>query len=575
MSRLDVAGRGRQLTRALPMTVLFAILAVLVLLPMGMLVYASITDSVPRPGSVAGTLTLSHFTGLVSSANVNAAVNTLVLGLAGTALSMAIGGFLAWAAARTNVPGKGMVQLAGIIPLFVSSLVGAVAWSTLASPGQGYLNIVFRAIGIPFELNIYSLPGIAFVFGLYYAPYSFMLIYSALSLMNPELEEAAKVYGASGRQTARKVTFPLVKPAVVASAVLTFGLIVENFPVPTLLGTPNGIDTLPSFIYRLMNSAPPESNLAAAIGVGLTVIVLLVIVIQRRILARQKFTTVSGKGFRPKVIELGRWRWPVFALCGAYIMAAVILPFGALLQMSLRSQPFISGIGDFFDASVFGFDQFSAVLDDSTFQTSFRNSIIVGLLVMVVGGVLHSAMAFIVHRTQLPGRRIVEYIAMAPLAMPAVVLSLGFLWAWFLLPVPLYGTVLILVLAYVVRFMPQGFSSVSTSLQQIHPDMEDSAYTSGAGRIRSATAITFPLVRASVVSSALMLLILSMRELSAAVFLFTSQTRVLSIVIFDYMDGGVFARAAAASILYSIVLGAIAIVARRYLSVANTPSSGA
>ncbi|TDE13484.1 ABC transporter permease [Jiangella asiatica] len=575
MSGLVASGRSRRYTRLLPTGALLAVLAVLVLLPIGMLVYASVTDAVPRPGAVTGALTFSHFSELLSGANASAAANTLILGLAGTALSMAIGGFLAWAAARTDVPGKAMVQLSGIIPLFVSSLVGAVAWSTLASPGQGYLNIVFRAIGVPIELNIYTLPGIAFVFGLYYAPYSFMLIYGALSLMNPELEEAAKVYGASGRRTARHVTFPLVKPAIAASAVLTFGLIVENFPVPTLLGTPGGIDTLPSFIYRLMNAAPPQSNLAAAIGVGLTVIVLLILVVQRRMLAKRRYTTVSGKGFRPRVIELGRWRWAVFALCASYITLAVILPLAALLQMSMRSQPFISGVGDFFDVSVFGFQQFTAVLNDSTFQDAFRNSMIVGLLVMLAGGVLHSTMAFIVHRTRLPGRKLVEYIAMAPLAMPAVVLSLGFLWAWFLLPVPLYGTLLILVLAYVVRFMPQGYSSVSTSLQQIHPDLEDSAYTSGAGPVRSATTITFPLIRASVVSSALMLLILSMRELSAAVFLFTSQTRVLSIVIFDYMDGGVFARAAAASILYSLVLGAIALLARRYLGVTAAPSRGA
>lgn len=557
--------RARVLRRSIPNFLLIAVLVVLVVMPLLLLLYASLSDTLPRPGSVLGNFTFAHYTTLLNPANVDAMQNSLVTATGGTALALFFGGATAWFAARTDVPARWMVQLSGIMPLFVSSLVGALAWSLLLSPRAGYLNILLEPLNLPFTLNIYSVWGIIFVFGIYYAPYAFLLIYSALSLMNPELEEAARVHGASDLTTARIVTFPLVKPAVLAATLLTFALTIENFPVPTLLGTPGGVVTLPSFIYRLMNMAPPRANQAAAIGMLLLVGLAVVIYIQRWILAKRSYTTVTGKGFRPRKIALGMWRWPAFAFCALYVLLAVVLPFLALGLMATRSSPFIAGPAALFDLSELGLGTFKDVWSYAPFEVGIKNSLITGVLAALFGGMLHLFMAFIVHRTKMAGRGALEYFAVMPVVVPAIVLGLGMLWTWFLLPFPIYGTLAILVIAFSVRFMPQGFSSISTSLQQVHPDLEESAQVAGAGRVRSAIEVTMPLIRSSIISAMLLLLILSMRELSAAIFLFTSDTRVLSIVIFDFWDSGLFGRAAAASLIYSGVLAVVAIGARRYL----------
>lgn len=556
----------RRTTRYLPMSVILLILGVLAVLPIGMLVYASVVDVVPRPGSTGGAFTAEWYRNIASPAYLVAGRNSMVIAIGGTSLALLFGVGLAWIGARTDVPGKAIVQLAGVVPLFVSSLVGALAWSFLGSPEQGFLNILLRPLGLD-VVNIYSMPGIIFVFGLYYAPYSYLLVYSALSLMNPELEESAHTHGATNMTVMRIVTLPLVAPAVIGGGLLTFALILENFSVPTVLGTPAAVNTLPTFIYRLMNAAPPDANQAAAVGAVLMALLVIIVFIQRKVLNRREYTTVAGKGFRPRVVALGRWRWAGFGFAALYIFLAVVLPLMALLQMAFRNNLYISGVADLFDPSAFGIDTMLDVLTYSSFQTGITNSVIVAVGAAILGVMFCFAMAFTVARSKLPGRQFIEYIAVIPVAIPAIVMGMGILWAWFLLPFPIYGTLAILVFAYVGRFMPQGFTSIAASIRQVHTDLEESAVVSGASKTRSSLEVTVPLIRSSVISAMLLLLILSFRELSVALFLFTTDTRVLSIVIFDFWNGGSLGRAAAASLLYSVLLTAIVLAARRWMGV--------
>ncbi|MQA13083.1 MAG: ABC transporter permease subunit [Pseudonocardiaceae bacterium] len=556
----------RRSTRYLPMSVILLILAVLAVLPIGMLIYASIIDVVPRPGSTGGALTREWYSNIANRAYLVAGRNSMVIAIGGTSLALLFGTGLAWIGARTDVPGKSIVALAGIVPLFVSSLVGALAWSFLGSPNQGFLNILLRPIGLD-VINVYSIPGIIFVFGLYYAPYSFLLVYSALSLMNPELEESAHTHGATNFTVMRIVTLPLVAPAIIGGGLLTFALILENFSVPTVLGTPAGVNTLPTFIYRLMNAAPPDANQAAAVGALLMALLVVIVFVQRKVLSRREYTTVAGKGFRPRVVTLGRWRWAGFAFAATYIFLAVVLPLMALLQMAFRNNLYIAGAAELFDPSAFGLDTMIDVLTYSSFQTGITNSVVVAVSAALLGVVFCFAMAFTVARSKLPGRQVIEYLAMVPVAVPAIVMGMGILWAWFLLPLPIYGTLAILVFAYIGRFMPQGFTSIAASIRQVHTDLEESAVVSGASKTRSSLEVTVPLIRSSVIAAMLLLLILSFRELSVALFLFTTDTRVLSIVIFDFWNGGSLGRAAAASLLYSALLTVIVLAARRWMGV--------
>jgi len=541
-------------------------LAFLVVLPVGMLLIASLTSTPPRPGAGIGEFGLDNYSRIFDGSTNDAILNSLKMGIGGTAIAFFIGVTLAWLASRTDVPFPGLVQVAGVVPLFMSALVGSLAWALLASPRQGFINIVLRTVGIDSTVNIYSMGGIIFVFGIYYAPYVFLLVFSALSLMNQELEEAAFIHGANSATAARRITLPLVAPAMIGSGILTFALIVENFPVAEVLGSQAGIQSIPSQIYRLMNTFPSRPNQAAAIGFTLMAVIMVLVYLQRRLISRRDYTTVSGKGFRPRRLSLGKLRWVAFAFPIAYIVLAIGLPLFALLQAALRTNLFIPDAVALFDTSAFSATNFTRVYADPMFRLGFRNSIIVGTSTAIGGGIFSLLIGYAVYRSKLPFRESFRYLVMLPITMPALALGLAFLWTWSLLPGNLLGTLTILVLAYIVRFMPQGFQGISASINQVHKDLEDSAHLSGASRLRSALVIGIPLIRTSVISTMLLLLILSMRELTSALFLFSTRTRVVSIVLYDKWDSGVFGQAAAISIYYSLFLLAVTIVGRRFFS---------
>jgi len=250
--------------RVLPSGLQLIILAVLVLLPVGFVLLAAFTTTSPGPGSLGdASFTFNNFRVLLTSSALSAMLNSTLVGLGASIVALFIGSGMAFLAARTNVPGRKLIYFFGIAPLFLPALVGALAWAQLGSPASGYINVVARAVGIDELVNIYSFGGLIFVLGIYYAPYTFLMVHSALSLMNPDLEDAASLHGAPLSKMLRTITFPLVMPAIVGSGILVFALTVENFPVAQVIGVPGQVDTLPTLIYRLMNASPSRQNAAA------------------------------------------------------------------------------------------------------------------------------------------------------------------------------------------------------------------------------------------------------------------------------------------------------------------------
>jgi len=565
---MTLAAIATRTTRRLPLAGLFAILFVLVVLPMGTLLYATFVDVPPRPGSPPASFTLENYAALMSGGNREALVNTLVVGVGATVMALFLGCVLAWIAARTNAPFKGLVQMAGIMPLFISTLIGALAWSLIASPQQGYVNIALKDLGLPAFINVYSIPGIIFVAGLYYAPYAFILVNSALSLVNPELEEAAYVHGGTFRHVLFGVTFKLVTPALLGAGTLTLVFVMENFPIAQILGSPDGVKTVPAQMYRLMATAPSHPNEASALGALLLVVTAVMVLIQRRVLATRDFVTVSGKGFTPRVHDLGRWRWPAFAFAMSYVVVAVVLPVLALVQSAFRANPFTPSVASMFEPKSFGLENMSEVLSSEVLREGLKNSILVGAGAAIFGGLLYLVLAYYVHRTKVPGRQVLAYVAMWPAAIPALVIGLGFLWTWTRFPL-IYGTVAILVLAFVAHLLPQGFQGISSSMIQVHADLEESAEVCGAGRLRTVWEVLLPLIRTGVVSTMLLVFILSMRELSAVIFLFTSDTQVLSIAIFNTWEGGRLPPVAAMCLVYITFLFVVTVIARRWFGVRN------
>jgi iron(III) transport system permease protein len=534
------------------------------LCPMYFIVMGAFTDNAERESLFDfGNFTLDNFTVFGSTTARSALMSSAAVGIGASVVALAIGCLLAFLAARTDVPGRKFVYGIGIAPLFLPALVGALAWALLAGPATGYLNLALNAIGLPHLINIYSFTGMIFVLGLYYAPYPFLMVHSALSLMNPDLEDAASLHGAKLSQMLRKVTFPLVMPAVIGSGTLVFALTVENFPVAQVIGVPGNVDTLPTLIYRLMNASPARSNDAAAVAVVLTVLLVVVIAVQQKAMNRKDYTTVTGKGVRARLVPLRGWRIPAAACAWLYFALAVLLPVAALVVAALQTSPYVANIGQLLRPGALSLWGMRETLQSNDFHQVVINSVIVGVATASIGTALCFALAYTRYRTKAPGRKLLEYIAMLPLAVPAIVLGLGLLWTWLALPIPIYGTLAVLVIAFVAVFIPQGYRGVSASIVQLDKDLEDSAVMLGARRHRAITFVTAPLLRVGLSSTFLLLMMLSMRELAAALFLFTSDTRLLSIAIFDAYDNGSFQSAAELSLLYCVVIAVLAVLARR------------
>ncbi len=546
------------------------LLVLIVVLPCLFVVFSALSATAPRPGELVPDLTLDNFGVLATGSVLKGMGNSAIIGGGATVVAMVVGCGLAFLSARTDVPGRSFIYLAGVAPMFLPALVGALAWALLGSPASGLLNVVLRAVGLPGFVDVYGFGGLIFVLGLYYAPYPFLLVHSALSLMDPNLEDAARLHGASMRRVLTTTTFPLVVPAVTGSAVLVFALTVENFAVAQVLGVPARIDTLPTVIYRLMNAAPARAGEAAVIAMVLTVILMIAVALQRNATARRSFTTVSGKGRRPGVVRLGRWRVPAAAGAAVYFLLAVALPLGALGISALRTSPYLSDLAQLGDENALSLYPLWQTATSADFLSPLLNSLVVGLLAAGIGTLLCFALAYTAHRTTHRGRALLEYLAMLPLAVPAIVLGLGLLWTWLTLPVPVYGTLAVLVIACIAVFLPQGYRGVSASILALDRDLEDSAVMLGARRARAVLAVTAPLLRVGLSSTFLLLLMLAMRELTAVLFLFTTDTRLLSIAIFDAYDNGSLQAAAEISLLYTVVIGFLAVVARR---VGNTEES--
>lgn len=545
--------------------VLYAVLAILILLPIALVVLSAFTSTTPRPGNISlSGLTLDNFSTVFGAGPRRAALNSLIVGAGASLVALFFGGFLAFCTARSNVYWRGFLYLAGIVPMFLPSYVGALAWGLLGGPNAGLLNVLANDLGGSSFVNIYNMGGLIFVLGIYYAPYAFLLIHSSFSLMNPDLEEAANVHGARPLQTLRRVTLPLATPAILGSAILIFVLTIENFPVSQIIGGAAGIDTLPTYIYRLMNSSPSRGNEAAAVAITLVLVVLVVTALQRRILAKRTYTTVSGKGMKPGRFDLGAFRLPALLIGCGYFLLATVLPLLALLFVALHKTPYISTVTGAFGEGRLSFDAFGDALGSDLIHRATVNSVVVAVSAAVVGTLLAFTVSYVVNRSKTPGRAGLGYISMLPLAVPAIVMGLGLLWAWLMLPFPVYGTLLLMVIAFVAAQMPQGYQGASSSILQVDRDLEDSAVMHGASRLRAIARITLPLLRVPLTSTFLLLLMLSMRELTVPLFLFTTDTRLLSIVIFDDFDNGIMQRSAVTSLLYCAVILVLAFVAQRF-----------
>lgn len=553
------APSARRLIAPLWVGGLLILLTFLVLYPLSMLVFGALSDSNPVVDGF-GTFrpALTHFKEVLKNENVHLAFfNALVACGGGTVLAVLIGLFFSWIVVRTNTPFRRFIAAASMIPLFVPPLVAGVAWGILGSPKTGLLNIVLKWLNIDFRFDFYSMSGLIIVFGIYYAPYVYMFTSSALRNMDPSLEEASEVSGASAFTTLFTVTFPLIAPAILAGTLLSFVVMLGIYGVPAALGAPANISVLTTYIFKLTAWSPPLYNTAAAVAILLMIVTAILVWAQQRVLIGKSFATVAGKAFRPRSLNLGPWRWFTFGLALIYLFVVVILPTLALVIASFRRFLFFKDFDAIFDSKAYGLWHFNAVFDNPLTMLSIWNTLKVGVITAVLGGILAFAIGYTVTRTNVKGRRSIDLLATIPVAIPGLVIGVAYLWAWIGLPGGLYGTIWILALAFVARFMPDTVKALSTSFLQIHKELEEAAWISGRGMLSTIFTIVLPLARPGVVASMTLLFVLAVRELGSSLFLYTSDSTVMAVLLLDYYEGGNTGKTAAFSLVQTAILGVL------------------
>ncbi len=538
---------------------LLAILAFLVIYPMLLLLVGALTDVNPVvEGIQLSHVSVGNFLAVLGNPNVAEALfNTLIACGGGTLIAVVIGLAFSWIVVRTNTPFKGFIAAASILPLFAPPLVAGVAWSILGSPKTGLINTMFKWIGLDWRVDFYSLWGLIFVFGIYYAPYVYMFTASALRNMDPSLEEAAEISGASAFSTLFSVTFPLIMPAIVSGMLLSFVVMLGIYGIPAVLGAPINLNVLTTYIFKLTNWSPPLYNTAAAVAVILMVVTGALVYLQQRVLSGRSYTTVAGKAYRPRSLDLGRWRWFTFALAFVYLFVVVVLPTLALIVAAFRKFMFIRDVASLFDMGQYSLMHFESIFDNPLTLRSIYNAVEVGVITAVVGGALAFAIGYTIHRTNVVGRRSIDLVSTLPVAIPGLVVGVAYLWAWIGIPGGLYGTIWILALAFIARFMPDTVKALSTSFLQIHRELEEAAWVCGKGVLGTIRTIVLPLASPGVLAAMTLLFVLAIRELGSSLFLYTSKTMVMSVLLLDYYEGGNLGKTAAFSLVQTVLLGVL------------------
>ena len=538
---------------------LLLILVFLVVYPVCMLLVGALTGGDPIvDGYRLETMSLDRFISVLVNPNVHAALlNSLITCTGGTALAVVIGLAFAWIVVRTDTPAKRLIAAAGLLPLFVPPLVGGVAWAILGSPKTGLLNTFLMKAGLDFRINLYSVEGIIFVFGMYYAPYVYMFTSAALKNMDPSLEEAAEMSGASSLRTMLTVTFPLIAPAIVSGMLLSFVVMLGIYGIPAVLGAPANISVLTTYIYTLTNWSPPLYGHAASVAIILMVVTGLLVVAQNKVLSGRSYTTVAGKAFRPRALRLGPWRFVTLALAMLYLLVVVVLPTIALLIAGFRKFLFIRDLPSLFDAKQYSWVHFERLFVNPQTIAALINTLEVGLITAVLGGVLAFAIGYTVTRSRAPGRSLVDVIATVPVAIPGLVIGVAYLWAWIGLPGGIYGTIWILALAFIARFIPDTVKALSTSLLQIHRELEEAAWLCGRSTLNTIGTVVLPLSRPGVAAAMTLLFILSTRELGSSLFLYSSGSMVMSVQLLGYYEGGNLSITAAYSLVQVVLLGVV------------------
>jgi len=544
------------------------VLAYLGIFPTAMLLYGSFsTADLGQPGEA----TLANYvTAYTDPETFRLLLDSFVFALGASLMSIVLALTLAWITVRTNAPLRGIFELTAIVPNIFPPVLIAISWTLLLSPQVGMLNAVLKGVfnltKAPF--NIYSMPGLIFVEGLILTPLAFLIISAALRGMDPALEESARMLGSNQLRIMRSVTFPLMRPAILAAATLNFVRALESFDTPAIIALPARIEVFTTKIYREALAAyPPNYNLAATYGVSLLVIALVFVALYRRFTSRvETFATVTGKGYRPHIIDLGRWKLAASAGALAILVLMVILPVIMLFFTSLLPYYQVPTMDSLQQLTL---KHYAYIFENERVYRAIGNSLFLAVAGATVAMFLAALTAYITVKTKVWGRGMLEGLTFLPWAFPGTALAIGLLWGYVQMPLPVYGTIWILLIAYVTRFLPYGLRAVTSTIVQIHKELEEASRACGGGLWMTLRRILFPLMRPGLIAGWILLATIFMREFSLSLFLYTPASEPVGPLLYFFWLDGLTGPLGALGMLVSVVSAVLVVVARRYSRVAG------
>jgi len=556
---LPLRSRGAPARRDVSAAVMAAfavVLCLLVTLPIGWIVVFAFTDR-DRAFTLANFRTL--FTDPVF---VEPLLTTFIIAASVSLTCCLFAAPLGWLVARTDMPLRRTIRLLVTASFVTPPFLGAVAWELLAAPNSGLLNQLYRAVtgagNDAVLFDIYTLWGLIFVISCYTFPYVFVLVANALDRVPGDLEDASAMLGGSAWRTARRVTIPLALPALLAGTLVAFLQAMTLFGSPAILALPAGFHTMTTKIWTLFQF-PPKPELAAAASLPLLLLTVVLLRAQAAVLGRRSYVVVGGKTGAPRLIRLGLLRWPAVLLCFAVLCMPVFLPYGALLNAALSRLP----------SQLLTFDTITlhnirfVFLELSATKLAMKNTFLLGVLAATCATLLAVVVAYLTARAAVPGHKTLGFLATAPIAIPGIVLGVGLFLAYTRGPVVLYGTLWILLLAYVTIELPAAYQQLQAAFRALAPELEEAGRVLGATRMRTLRDITAPLLGPSLVATWCFVFVAVVRELSAAVILFTSETKVLSVLIFDLKESGDLAAIAVLGLSMLILTAAVIVAANR------------
>jgi iron(III) transport system permease protein len=533
------------------------LLVILVIVPIGWL----LAISVERPDG--GSLTLGNYAeAFTKSIYLRPILNSLILAFSVASIAVLLGTPLAWLIARSNMPGRKTFRALITAAFVTPSFIGAEAWILLAAPNSGWINRAIASFTHADHgpLNIFSLAGAVFVMALYNVPYTFTFVAGGLELLSVELEDASATLGASAWRTLTQITLPLVAPAIIGGFIMSFLEALSEFGAPAFLLIPARTQVVTTQLY-LFFQFPIRTELAAAYAMPLLAATIGLLMLQRRILGRKKYTTVGGKGGRHRLVDLGRWRWPVLGIAALVPLCSVVLPYLALLATSLSRIWSVGPVPGNLTLHWYSW----AVFENQETRRAIFHSLTYGAAAATIATIIAFLIAYTANRKLFPGASLLGFVCMAPFVVPGIVLAIGIYAAYSHPPLLLYGTAAILIVAFTTRFLPIAYSNLNTMVASVNVDLENAARTLGATRLRALATITAPLLRRGLLASWLLVFIPAIRELSSAIFLFTPRTATMTTQIFDFTDAGNYEAVATLAILILGITIVIVSVAYRFL----------